>query len=109
MEVNVRHQSIRWKYDHDTWVTRLPAEGLRVFVRVGPSVAPLEFSLDQSVPNQFDDKGHGEWELKDQVLPYQGFTLHWFPVTEGTPPDLSREAPGSGEYASADESTGARE
>lgn len=86
MEVNVRHQSVRWRYDHDNWVSRLPAEGgLKVFAKVGSGLPRLEFCLEESHPTKFRRTGASTWELRDQVLPYQGFSLHWFPAPEERP------------------------
>lgn len=101
MEVTVLYQSIRWKYDQETWVSRLPADGLRVVVEVKSDAPPLEFSLVQLHPTTFTPTGQSTWELKDQVLPYQGFTLHWFPA-----PDGLSEPPPSVERPSATESAG---
>jgi hypothetical protein len=89
MRVDVEHQSVRWRYDHDTWVSRLPAETLRITANVAEGIPALEFFLDQSHPKRFRQVAPGEWELNDAVLPFQGFTLHWFPAAQKNPPDAS--------------------
>jgi hypothetical protein len=80
MKVDVHHQSVRWLYDHDTWVSRLPSESLRVIAKVESGVPELKFFLDQSHPKRFVEEAPRDWRLNDQILPYQGFTLHWFPA-----------------------------
>lgn|GEM_PF-2263303 len=102
MEVNVEYQSIRWKYDHEAWVSWLPADGLKVVVEVKSGVPRLEFSLEELHPTKFIREGL-TWELRDRVLPYQGFTLHWFPAEESRS-DVDREPSSLAEGSSANES-----
>lgn len=103
MRVDVHHQSVRWRYDHDTWVSRLPAEKLRITAKVAEGLSALEFYLDPSHPKRFTEVGPGEWELDDAVLPYQGFTLHWFPAEDKGPTGAHSESAASVEQRSAGE------
>ncbi len=98
MDVHICSRSLRWRYDHLTWVTRVPAEKLTVKAIVEAGVGALDVTLERSHPKPFIPTGKsvpGEtsfmWESAGPLLPYQGFALHWFP-----PPDLGPGEPGAG-------------
>ena len=83
MDVCVRSRCVRWRYDHTTWTTRVPADHLKVVVNVKDGLPDLDFSLWRSHPTPFNHvPGSREWRSNGPVLPYQGFTLHWFLARE---------------------------
>jgi hypothetical protein len=95
MDVHIRSRSLRWRYDHLTWVTRVPAEKLTVKAIVKDGVEALDVTLERSHPKPFIQTGKpapGErsflWESNGPLLPYQGFALHWFPPRDTGPAEL---------------------
>lgn len=111
--VTVSHQLIRRSVDQDHWTTWLPADGLKVVAKTAGTPLTLDFHLDKTHPSAFRETpilGDYEWVLIGNpgdteksgadgaggdngpaVLPYQGFTLYWFPPIQG------RSSPGPGE------------
>ncbi|MEN3368878.1 MAG: hypothetical protein V7609_1021 [Verrucomicrobiota bacterium] len=98
VHVVVEHQVVRRHSDQDSWTTWLPADRLDVEAVVAPGfLLDLDFHLERTHPIQFvEDKlsqtdrrwclpskeieKNGEKEtVSVGVLPYQGFTLYWFP------------------------------
>lgn len=98
VHVRVKHQLVRRRTDQDSWTTWLPANGLTVKTEITDETAlPLEFHLEKTHPRDFERTRVGpnwQWELKNYeltdhngqkhtvspgVLPFQGFTLYWFP------------------------------
>lgn len=104
VHVLVKHQIVRRTCDQDSWNTWLPADGLDVkAVAAGGGPLMLDFHVERTHPGHFKEKAKlpnlCEWVLIRNpnqtesttgagVLPYQGFTLYWFPPVRG------RECPG---------------
>jgi hypothetical protein len=79
LNVVVKLRAVRWRNDHATWVTRLPADHIRVVV-VNDKCTDIEFLLDAAHPKPFKQTPSvWEWESTGESIPFQGFTLHWFP------------------------------
>lgn len=100
--VAVEYQIARRRRDLDSWTTWLPADRLDVNV-VFKDVPELDFHLDRTHPEDFREVDQAKikqqsaterrWMLPSYpinrdgkqrvvsaaVLPYQGFTLYWFP------------------------------
>lgn len=99
--VVVEHQLVRRRRDLDSWTTWLPADRLDVNVLFN-AVPDLDFYLDRTHPDDFlevtpsttqEVAAERRWrmpsypegrdgkkrEVSAAVLPYQGFTLYWFP------------------------------
>lgn len=94
--VVVEHQLVRRRRDLDSWTTWLPADRLDVNVHF-QAVPELDFHLDRTHPDDFRELPQSpterQWrmpshpegrdgkkrEVSAAVLPYQGFTLYWFP------------------------------
>jgi hypothetical protein len=87
LDVVVKLRAIRWRNDHATWVTRLPADNIKVIVNNEKCTA-IEFMLDAAHPNQFKQTpSMWEWESTGESIPFQGFTLHWFPSAKEDAPN----------------------
>jgi hypothetical protein len=79
LDVSVHLRCVRWRYDHATWITRIPADGLTIIVDVEDCPHTLGFSLETSHPKPFKPvNGSLGWTSDGPLLPFQGFTLHWF-------------------------------
>lgn len=98
VHVLVEHQVVRRFRDQDTWTTWLPADCLDVKVDY-TAVADLDFHLERTHPVEFlptfpsaterkwalptyEGKDGEEDAVSIGVLPFQGFTLYWFPVQD---------------------------
>lgn len=98
VHVLVDHQVVRRFRDQDTWTTWLPADRLDVKVDYN-SVTDLDFHLERTHPIEFVQTNFSaterKWALPTYegkygeedpvsigVLPYQGFTLYWFPLED---------------------------
>ena len=90
MQLTVKHQLVRRLCDQDTWTTWLPADSLIVRAKVEPGFpSALDFHLERTHPAKFhyeQANSSDEWTPLDEttnkprgVLPFQGFTLYWFP------------------------------
>lgn len=97
VRVVVRHQLVRRCRDLDNWTSWLPANGLRVKAEsVGENPPDLRFRLARVHPEDFepaDTATERQWILPSHptqrngqrvnetaaVLPFQGFTLFWYP------------------------------
>ena len=86
VNVVVSYRCVRWRYDHASWNTRVPAETLKVIAKSIDKSLGLNFSFWRSHPNAFDQTpGLCEWRSKGPVLAFQGFALHWFLAPESAP------------------------
>lgn len=98
VRIVVEHQVVRRRADQDSWRTWLPADCLDVEAIIVPNCThQLDFHLERTHPVRFAEETlsetHRVWYLpstatqvsgEDEtqgvgVLPYQGFTLYWFP------------------------------
>jgi hypothetical protein len=98
VHVHLEYQVVRRQRDQDSWMTWLPADRLDVRTKVDPeSSLNLDFHLEETHPIKFEETNSSatdrKWSLPSYeverngekeavsiaVLPYQGFTLYWFP------------------------------
>ena len=75
MNVTVKLKVMRWRNDHVTWVTRLPADHMTVIIK--NECSDIKVVLDPAHPNSFNEIAGG-WESTGELLPFQGFSLYWF-------------------------------
>lgn len=97
LHVMVKHQLVRRRRDLESWTTWLPADCLSV-TAIFDDASDLDFHLDRTHPDDFEkveqtSRTKREWilpfvppgkdgvqqNIREAVLPYQGFTLYWFP------------------------------
>jgi hypothetical protein len=102
VHVRLEYQVVRRSRDQDTWTTWLPADRLEVKAEIARGARlDLDFHLEESHPVDFEEsqlsKTDRKWftpvyevekDAEKQavsigVLPFQGFTLYWFPRGEG--------------------------
>lgn len=102
VHVVVEYQVVRRQCDQDSWTTWLPADRLDVRAEVERgSGLDLDFHLERTHPIEFEETKLSvtdrKWSLPSYeverkgekeavsigVLPYQGFTLYWFPSNSG--------------------------
>lgn len=90
MNVVVRQEAVRWCNDHATWITALPATKITV-IADNQHYPGIEFLLDEAHPKPFiKEPDSWEWNSAGQLIPFQGFTLHWFPAPKD---DFSNPTP----------------
>jgi hypothetical protein len=108
VHVVVEYQVVRRQRDQDSWTTWLPADRLDVRAEVEPgSGLDLDFHHERTHPVKFEEtklsatdrkwslpsyeveRGGEKEEISIGVLPYQGFTLYWFPSNSGCGPPQS--------------------
>ena len=97
LHVMAKHQLVRRRRDLESWTTWLPADCLSV-TAIFDDAPDLDFHLDRTHPDDFEkveqtSETKCEWilpfvppgkdgvqqNIREAVLPYQGFTLYWFP------------------------------
>lgn len=79
MDVSIQLRAVRWRNDHMTWITRLPADGIKVIAN-NDNCPDIDFILDAAHPKPFlQTANYYLWTSSGEAIPFQGFTLHWFP------------------------------
>jgi hypothetical protein len=95
VKIILDYACIRWRHDHDSWMSRLPADQLSVEVNA-TGLPRIEFNVVGTRRHRFietdpnrkwvsgdkeksrADKNNEEFsENPGGVLPFEGFTLHW--------------------------------
>ncbi|MGB9476081.1 MAG: hypothetical protein WCE87_13525 [Candidatus Udaeobacter sp.] len=82
VQVEIELTSVRWLNDHIPWITRIPADSIKVVTRVEPGCVNLDFALSEGCAKPFKEVVPArEWHSDGQLMAFQGFTLHWFPAS----------------------------
>lgn len=77
------YETIRRRCDNESWMTTVPAGRLLVRAETDETCGPLDFHFEPSYPDEpekteINIRPELDWTISTGLLPYQGFTLHWF-------------------------------